>query len=117
MHAHAVLRNTDEYITANVALHCTLRCKQGVLVGGGDGTVTSFDGQFRDVAQAQLRGAVVAMSFRYKPTADHYYMMLNDKHCATAAVTLALNGRCMYALLVQCSLASLEHFNTAIAAS
>jgi hypothetical protein len=49
---------------------------QGVLVGGGDGTVTSFDGQFRDVAQAQLRGAVVAMSFRYEPLLHASNVML-----------------------------------------
>eukprot|EP00953_Heterococcus_sp_UTEX-ZZ885_P018159 10142-Heterococcus_DN1.PRE.3 len=88
---------------------------EGVLVGGGDGTVTSFDGQFRDVAQAQLRGAVVAMSFRYDPTAK-CHMMLNDRH-ASSAVTLPSTWLRIYSLCAQCSPASPKHFNIAVVAS
>ncbi|CAM9768810.1 unnamed protein product [Chrysoparadoxa australica] len=35
----------------------------GVLVGGGDGTITMFDERMRDVAQGSVSGAVVALSF------------------------------------------------------
>jgi WD40 repeat protein len=35
----------------------------GLVVGGGDGTVTTFDSNLHDLCQAQLDGAVVAMSF------------------------------------------------------
>jgi WD40 repeat protein len=35
----------------------------GLIIGGGDGTVTTFDSGLHDLCQAQLDGAVVAMSF------------------------------------------------------
>ncbi|KAH8074385.1 WD repeat-containing protein [Aureococcus anophagefferens] len=35
----------------------------GLVTGGGDGTVTAFDAKLHDVAQVQLPGAVVALSF------------------------------------------------------
>eukprot|EP00611_Tribonema_gayanum_P032523 TRINITY_DN9777_c0_g1_i1.p1 TRINITY_DN9777_c0_g1~~TRINITY_DN9777_c0_g1_i1.p1 ORF type:complete len:614 (+),score=249.53 TRINITY_DN9777_c0_g1_i1:165-2006(+) len=44
--------------------HAVLSTPQGgIIVGGGDGTVTVFDAQLRDVAQTTLQGAVVALSF------------------------------------------------------
>jgi len=39
-----------------------IRCPHGILTGGGDGTVTLFDQNLRDVAQAQLGGPVVALA-------------------------------------------------------
>ena len=36
---------------------------EGLIIGGGDGTVTTFDSNLHDLCQAQLDGAVVAMSF------------------------------------------------------
>lgn len=35
----------------------------GVLTGGGDGTITAFDSSMHDVAQVELPGAVVSLSF------------------------------------------------------
>ena len=36
---------------------------EGVVCGGGDGTITTFDSNNTDIQQCQLDGAVVAMSF------------------------------------------------------
>ncbi|CAM9394301.1 unnamed protein product, partial [Discosporangium mesarthrocarpum] len=70
---------------------------EGVVVGGGDGTVTLFDRRSRDFAQAGLRGGVVAMSFSpdrsevaagtdqgkiYRLRMDDLsFLMVSESHC------------------------------------
>ena len=36
---------------------------EGVICGGGDGTITTFDSTYNDIQQCQLDGPIVAMSF------------------------------------------------------
>jgi WD40 repeat protein len=48
---------------AKSGVQALLCSRAGVFAGGGDGTVTSFDERLHDSAQAQLDGAVVALSF------------------------------------------------------
>ena len=43
--------------------NCLLSWPDGIIVGGGDGTVTTFDADMNDVAMATLNGAVKALSF------------------------------------------------------